>query len=80
MDDAQNQVLERLNPIFKQLGKREPSTAIEADAVLENIRRGKGYMSDGFVTAIKVLPDDYREWIEEIFEKTRRTEAKYTKA
>lgn len=68
------------NPIYEQLGNREPSTVIEAQAVLEAIRSEKGYLSEDFLEDIKNLREHHRVKIEKDYEKKRATEARYTKA
>jgi hypothetical protein len=64
--------------VFKQLGDREPTTAIEAQAVIENIRAEKGHLDDQAVQEVNTLSRPVRETILRIVELKRETEAAYT--
>jgi hypothetical protein len=64
--------------VFKQLGDREPTTAIEAQAFIENIRAEKGHLDDRAVQEVNTLSPQVRERILRIVESKREIEAKYT--
>lgn len=46
MDSELPDSLNKHGDTFKQLGDREPTTAIEAQSVVENIRADKGHLDD----------------------------------
>jgi hypothetical protein len=68
----------RHRDVFKQLGNREPTTAIEAQAIIENIRAKKGHLDDRALQEVNTLSPEVRETILRIVESNRETEAAYT--
>lgn len=51
----------RLYEVYKQLGTREPSTADEAQAVVEYIRAEKGHLDDGALRELDTVSPRTRE-------------------
>jgi hypothetical protein len=70
--------LSRLYNVFAQLGNREPSTLIEAQAVIENIRAEKGHLDEETSRELDKLPPRSRERLLRIVELKQETEAAYT--
>jgi hypothetical protein len=69
----------RLHEVLERLGDREPSTALEANAVIERIRISKGYLDDETRSELDGISLRGREIILQIFEDARETLAAYTK-
>jgi hypothetical protein len=78
---ATNEVgtLSKHHKLFKQLGTSEPTTTIEAEAVLEHIREEKGYIDPDFEQALNGLAPLYREKVFKFLLSKKKTEAAYTK-
>ncbi|KAF2001815.1 hypothetical protein P154DRAFT_574818 [Amniculicola lignicola CBS 123094] len=66
--------------IYEALGDREPSTTLEAAAVLANIREEKGYVDDEVMEDLNSIRDRSREKILRMYEKKREEEAAHTKS
>jgi hypothetical protein len=78
MDGNSLECLNRHWGVFKQLSNREPTTAIEARAVVENIRAEKGHLDDQALQEVNTLSVPVRETLLRIVELKRETEAAYT--
>ena len=65
--------------ILKNLGQEEPTTRIEAQALLERIRADKGYLDEETLCELRALPERNRAKILRVAEKSRETQAAYTK-
>ncbi|KAJ4304776.1 hypothetical protein N0V90_000304 [Kalmusia sp. IMI 367209] len=66
--------------ILEELGSREPATTLEAQAVLESIRIAKGYLDEETLQDLYTIRDRSRRTILDLVEKSRETEAAYTKS
>jgi hypothetical protein len=78
MDAGITGSLGRHYEVYRQLGNREPSTAIEAQAVIENIRVEKGHLDADTLRELDTLTQRTRETILKIVKSKRETEADYT--
>lgn len=70
--------LNKLGGIFRQLGDREPTTAVEAQAVIENIRAEKGHLDKEVVQELHTNSQRTQDVIFNIVKLKRETEAAYT--
>jgi hypothetical protein len=64
--------------IFRQLGDREPSTIVQAQSVIENIRAEKGYLDDEVLRELHGNSQRTQDVIFKIVQLKRETEAAYT--
>jgi hypothetical protein len=79
MDENNLSVVARHGDVLERLGDREPTTVLEAQAVIENIRAEKGYLDQETLQHLNGLPLRSRQSISRIIELKRETEAAYTK-
>ncbi|KAF2680362.1 hypothetical protein K458DRAFT_94472 [Lentithecium fluviatile CBS 122367] len=70
----------RHGDILEKLGDREPSTVLEAQAVIENIRVEKGHLDDATLRDLRTIPERSCQKVMRVVERNRKTEAKYTKS
>ncbi|ORY18241.1 hypothetical protein BCR34DRAFT_596464 [Clohesyomyces aquaticus] len=79
--EADNAILVgRHREILEQLGDREPSTILEAQAVLEGIRAEKGYLDLDTLQDLASIRAQSRNNILRIIEQKKETEAAYTRS
>jgi hypothetical protein len=64
---------------LKCLGNREPSTTFEMEAVLDGIRVKKCYLDDTILEDVQAMRESSRQTILHLVEKSKETEACYTK-
>jgi hypothetical protein len=69
----------RHHDVLQQLGDAEPTTALEAESVLESIRIAKGYLDDEIKGDIGAMPARSRETVLRMLQEKRDMEAQYTK-
>ncbi|KAH8704618.1 hypothetical protein GQ44DRAFT_777898 [Phaeosphaeriaceae sp. PMI808] len=69
----------RHGEVFRKLGDKEPSTRVEAQAVIENIRAEKGYLDEETLQELSTLRQQSQDRLHRIIELKRQTEAAYTK-
>lgn len=79
MNDGTLHSLARHRAILDELGDREPTTIHEAQAILEDIRSGKGYLDQETLHHLSTMPARSRQQIERIVNTKKETEAAYTK-
>lgn len=79
MDENNLSVVTRHGNVLESLGDREPTTVLEAQAVIENIRAEKGYLDPETAQHLNALPPRSRQNISRIIARKRETEAAYTK-
>jgi hypothetical protein len=65
--------------VLEKLGDREPSTELEAQAVLEGIRASKGYLDEETLQDISRMRESSRQHIQGIVDSFQETVAAYTK-
>jgi hypothetical protein len=65
--------------VLKKLGDGEPSTFLEAQAVIESIRAKKGYLEPTTMQDVNNMPARSRQNIMHLIEDKIETEAAYTK-
>jgi hypothetical protein len=70
--------LGRYSDVLAQLGDQEPASLIEAQAVIENIRAGKGYLDTETLQDLHKLNEQNRKKILHLVKLKRETEAAYT--
>lgn len=70
--------LGRYSDVLAQLGDREPSSLIEAQAVIENIRAEKGYLDNETLQDLRTINEQSRKKILHLVQLKRETEAAYT--
>jgi small-conductance mechanosensitive channel len=78
MNNELTGALGRLGDVYRQLGTREPTNAIEAQAVIENIRAEKGYLDEETLQDLQNLSEQSRDRLLRIVKLKRETEAAYT--
>lgn len=69
----------RLRDVLERLEHREPSTELEAQAVIEGIRAEKGYLDEEILRDLNNVAERSRQQILRIVEQKRESEAEYTK-
>jgi hypothetical protein len=79
MEDANAYLVGRHTAVLAQLGDREPSTLLEAKAIIEGIRAEKGYLDADTMDDLSSIRAQSRDNILRIVEQKRETEAAYTK-
>ena len=79
MDDINSLILSRHKAVLENLGDREPSTELEAQAVLEDIRAAKGYLDKETLQDVSRMPDRSKQNIQRIVDSLQETAAAYTK-
>lgn len=70
--------LGRHSDVFSRLGDREPSSFIEAEAVIENIRAEKGYLDEETLRDLHRISEQSRNKVLHLVRLKRETEAAYT--
>jgi hypothetical protein len=65
--------------VLEKLGDREPSTELEAQAILEGIRASKGYLDEETLQDISKMRESSRQHIQGIVDSFQETVAAYTK-
>lgn len=78
MNDPLSIAVGQHQQILAELGQREPTTALQANAVLESIRAGKGYLDRQTLLDLETIRTGSRERVLSIIAEKRRTEAAYT--
>ncbi|KAF2654846.1 hypothetical protein K491DRAFT_599984 [Lophiostoma macrostomum CBS 122681] len=66
--------------ILERLGENEPSTKLEAQAIIEGIRADKGYLDEDTMQDLENVRARSRETIMRVIEQKREMEASYTKS
>ncbi|KAF2704317.1 hypothetical protein K504DRAFT_507325 [Pleomassaria siparia CBS 279.74] len=66
--------------VLKRLGDGEPSTLLEAEAVIEEIREEKGYLDSETIQHVNSIPNQSRDKVWRRIEKSKENEAAYTKS
>lgn len=65
--------------MLERLGDREPSTTLEAQAVIESIRAEKGHLDEETLHELNSISDRSRQNVLRIVELKKETEAAYTR-
>ncbi|KAF2183099.1 hypothetical protein K469DRAFT_690218 [Zopfia rhizophila CBS 207.26] len=79
MDDDSQFLPARHRAVLEGLGDREPSTVLEAQAVIESIRAEKGYLDEETLQDLNSIRDSSRQNILRIIEQKQEMEAAYTR-
>ncbi|KAF1938515.1 hypothetical protein EJ02DRAFT_457780 [Clathrospora elynae] len=80
-DDSDSLHVGRYRDVLEQLGDGEPTTALEANALIKSIRDSKGYLDEKTRLAVETIEDiESREFVLRTFEARRELEAAYTKS
>jgi hypothetical protein len=79
MNDVNPLILSKHKAVLETLGDGEPSTELEAQAVLEDIRAAKGYLDKETLQDVSRMPDRSKQNIQRIVDSLQETAAVYTK-
>lgn len=79
MEVATSLLVGKHHDVLKQLGDGEPSTLLEAEAVIEDIRDKKGYLDPDTLQLVEAMPARNRDKILRAIEQMKDTEANYTR-
>jgi len=79
MDDLNPLVFSRFKAVLERLGDREPSTELEAQAALEDIRAARGYLDKETLQDVCRMPERSKQHIKRIVDSLQETAAAYTK-
>jgi hypothetical protein len=71
--------VERYTDVLERLGDDEPSSRLEAQAVIKAIKVEKGYLDESILQDLNTLRPETLETILQVIEQKRKTEAAYTK-
>ncbi|KAF2875580.1 hypothetical protein BDV95DRAFT_278391 [Massariosphaeria phaeospora] len=80
MGDKTLSTIAKYKEVLERLGDGEPTSALEAKAVIESIRADKGHLDDETLQDLQSIRDRSRQNILRIIELKRETEAAYTKS
>jgi hypothetical protein len=79
MDDGGLSPPSKYKDVLQSLGDREPSSKLEAQAVIGSIRAEKGHVDEETRKNIDLMPDGSRQDVWRIIKRMQDTEAAYTK-
>lgn len=71
-------MVRKYSAVLAQLGDREPSSILEAQAVIESIRAAKGYLEEDFLRHVRSMPPQSCDKVLQMNERLRETEAAFT--
>ncbi|KAF2637273.1 hypothetical protein P280DRAFT_509902, partial [Massarina eburnea CBS 473.64] len=80
MDNDRLASASRHKEVLRELGHREPSTVLQAQAVLESIRSRKGYLDETTLSHLESLPEDSRRRVLDAVARTRELEGRFTRS
>ncbi|KAL1600687.1 hypothetical protein SLS60_007075 [Paraconiothyrium brasiliense] len=75
MSDEELTLVERYKNALEDLGDRQPATEFEAQAILDSIRVGKGYLDEKTLKAVQAMDTDSRQKVTRLVKNGQETEA-----